>query len=61
VAVPVNAAVGDLAGGHLQGGKQRGGAVAEVVVGAPLGQPRPERQDRLRAVQRLDLGLLVHT
>ena len=60
MAVPVKAAVGHLAGGHLQGGKQRGGAVADVVVGAPLGQPRPQRQDRRGAVQRLDLGLLVH-
>jgi hypothetical protein len=28
--------------------------------GAPLGQSRSQRQDRLGAVQRLDLGLLVH-
>jgi hypothetical protein len=31
-----------------------------VVVGAALGQARQHRQDRLGAVQRLDLGLLVH-
>ena len=51
---------GDLAGGHVQRGEQGGDAVAQVVVGAPLGHPGHHRQHRSRAVQRLNLGLLVH-
>ena len=39
VAVPVVAGVGDLAGGDFQGGEQRGGAVAHVVVGGLSGSP----------------------
>src|SRR5262249_58626812 len=53
------AGVGGLAGGHLQRGEQRGGAVALVVVGGLLPQPGPQRQDRRGPVQRLDLTLLV--
>jgi hypothetical protein len=60
VAVPWLAGVGDRAGGHLQRREQRGRAVPEVVVGAPLGPARPYRADRLGPLQRLDLGLLVH-
>ena len=48
------------AGGHVEGGEQGGDAVADVVVGAPLGHARHHRQDRCTAVQRLDLRLLVH-
>jgi len=40
--------------------EQAGDAVALVVMGAPLGHASQHRQQRLRAVQRLDLGLLVH-
>ena len=50
----------DLAGGHLEGGKQGRGAVALVIV-AMAGQ-RPavrELQIALRPLQRLDRGLLV--
>ena len=49
-----------LAGGHLEGGEQRRGAVALVIV-AVAGQ-RPavgELQIALRPLQRLDRGLLV--
>jgi hypothetical protein len=60
VAMPRLAGVGDAAGGHLQGGEQGGGAVAEVVVGAPLDPSWRQGLDRLGAFQRLDLGLLVH-
>jgi hypothetical protein len=35
------------------------GAVPLVVVGAFLGQPEVDRQQRLGAVHRMDLGLLV--
>ena len=59
VPVPRVAGVGDLAGGDLQCGEQRGGAVADVVVGGLLRQPGPHRQDRRSPVQGLDLGLLV--
>jgi hypothetical protein len=40
--------------GHLQGGKQRRGAVSAVIVGAPLWPSGCYRSDRLRALQRLD-------
>ena len=33
--------------------------MALIVVGAPLGDARGQRQERLRAIQRLDLALLV--
>ena len=49
----------DFAGGDIQRGEQRRGAMAFVVVGSPLGDARRQRQQRLRAVQRLNLTLLV--
>jgi hypothetical protein len=39
VAVTRFADPGDLAGGNVQRGEQRGGAVADVVVGVALGDP----------------------
>ena len=45
--------------GDVERGEQAGDAVADVVVGASLGHARHHRQDRLGAVQGLDLGLLV--
>ncbi len=59
-AVAVVAAIEDLAGRDLQRGEQCGGPVALVVMGGLLAQPGPDWQDRLRAVQRLDLRLLIH-
>lgn len=47
---------GDLPGGDLQGSEQAGGAVADVVVGLLFGNSLAQRQDRLGAVQGLDLG-----
>ena len=47
-------------GGHVQGGKQGGGAVALVVVGNPFHVAQTQRQQRLTSFQRLDLALLVH-
>jgi len=44
----------------VQGGKQRGGAVASIVVRAPFDLPRAHRQQRSRPVQRLNLGFLIH-
>jgi hypothetical protein len=55
VAVVGLAGVGGPAGGDLQRREQHGRAVAEVVVGAPLGPARPYRADRLDPLQRLDL------
>src|SRR3954454_12410635 len=57
-AVAVITAIDHAAGRDLQRGEQRGRAVALVVVRRALGHPGPQGQDRLRAVQRLDLGLL---
>ena len=52
--------VGDhVAGGDVERGVQVRGAVALVVMGAPLGRAGQHRQHRRGAVQRLDLGLLV--
>src|SRR3972149_6193956 len=50
----------DLAGLDVQGGEERGRAVADVVVGTTLDLAGAQGQDRLRAVQGLDLRLFVH-
>src|SRR6516164_1839519 len=55
------AAADDPTGGDVQGGEQRGCAVALVVMTAPRDLPRPQRQQRLSAVERLDLRLFVDT
>ena len=60
VRVAGEAAPEHLAAGDLERGKQAGGAVSLVVVRHPCGQPRPQRQQRLRSVEGLDLGLLVY-
>jgi hypothetical protein len=49
----------DLAGLHVQGREQRSSTVADVVVGAPFDLAGTHRQDRLAAVQGLNLRLLV--
>ena len=49
----------NLAGGDVQRREERGGAVAHVVVGVPLDLARSHGQHRLRAIERLDLALLV--
>ena len=48
-----------LPGGDVEGGVEVGGAVADVVVCLPRRHPRHQRQHRRRAVERLDLRLLV--
>src|SRR5262245_16752318 len=58
-AVAWEALADHLAGGHIERGKQAGGAVSNIVVGAPLGLARPQRQERLSAVERLHLALFV--
>ncbi len=52
---------GDLAGRDVQGGEQRGGAVADVVVGLAFGHPDPHRHGGRGAIQGLDLALLIDT
>jgi hypothetical protein len=54
------AAADHRAGGDVEGGEQRSGAVALVVMGAPLDLAGAHRQQRLAAIQCLDLRLLVH-
>jgi hypothetical protein len=49
------------AGGDVEGGEERGGAMARVVMAALLHLAGPHRQQLLGAVERLDLGFLVHT
>src|SRR5262245_10226805 len=58
--VPLHAAAADLAFGHVEGGKQRGSAVALVVMRHRPATARFQRQARLRAVERLDLRFLVN-
>ena len=48
-----------LPGGDVERGVEVGGAVADVVMAAPLGHPGHQRQHRRRPVERLDLRLLV--
>ena len=55
VAMTRHAAADDRAVEHVEGGEQRGRAVALVVVGHRAGLARLERQARLGAVERLDL------
>src|SRR5512135_2264543 len=49
----------DLAALDIKGREERGGPVTDVVVGPALDLPRPQRQNRLRAIQSLDLRLLI--
>ena len=54
-------ALGDhRAGGHVQGGKQCGGAVADVVVSDTLDVAQTHGQQRLGPIQGLDLRFLVN-
>ena len=51
----------DLARGDIQGGKQGGSPVANVVVGHPFEVAKANRQERLRSLERLHLALLIDT
>src|SRR5262245_53629534 len=44
----------------IEGSEQRGGSVADIVVGPALRNAGHHWQDRLLAIQRLDLALLIH-
>ena len=59
--VPGEALADDPAGGDVEGGKQCRRAVPFVAVAAPLDLAGPHGQQRLRAVERLDLAFLVDT
>ena len=50
----------DFARGDIPGSKERGGAVAIVVVGSALGLSGFHRQNRLAAFQSLHLTFLIH-
>jgi hypothetical protein len=58
--VTLVAAVGHGAGRDLKSREQRGGPVALLVVLGLLRESRTERKDRLGAIERLDLRLLIH-
>jgi len=59
--VPLAALSNNLAGGDLQSRVEARQSIPTIVVRLAGRQSRPQRQDRLRAVQSLYLGLLVHT
>ena len=59
MAVPGLALGDDLAALHVEGGKQRGRAVAHVVMRDPFEVAQAHRQDRLGALQGLNLALLI--
>src|SRR5712671_5694321 len=49
----------DGSGLYVEGGKQRGRPVPLVVMGVPFGLPGSHREQRLGAIQRLDLRFLI--
>ena len=51
----------DIAGGDVERRVQVGGAVADVVMGPPLGRSWQQRKHWRGAIQCLDLALLVDT
>jgi len=60
VAVSGQAGGDHLTRQHIERRQQRGGTVALVVTGLPLGDAGPQGQDGLGALQGLDLALFVH-
>ena len=57
----VGAEIGDhFAGGEIHGGEQVDGAIADIVMGLSFRGGWQHRQDWGSAVQRLDLGFLIH-
>jgi hypothetical protein len=57
--VLVNGSAKHLACTGVECGEQREGSMPVVLEPVPLQSPRRERQDRIKTVQRLDLGLLI--
>ena len=60
-AMPTQARSQDLAGLHVQGGKERVRAVPGIVMAAAFHLPWTHRQQRLHTVKRLDLGFFINT
>ena len=50
----------NLATSNVQGSEQRGGAVANIVVGDSFDIAQTHRQKGLSAIEGLDLALFVH-
>jgi hypothetical protein len=61
VPVPGFALGGHRTGGHVQGGKQGGGAVADLVVSDTFDVAQTHGQQRLGAIDGLDMRFLVNT
>ena len=59
--MPGHAFANDSASFHVERREQRGRSVPLVVMRAPFGLAKPHRQQRLRAIERLDLRFLVDT
>src|ERR1700679_3940571 len=59
-AMPAMAFADDLSGFHIEGGEQGCRPVTRIVVSTPFQLSRSHWEQRLRAVQSLDLRLLVH-
>src|SRR5207248_5663196 len=57
--VPAMTRADHLTRDEVEGREQRGRAVAAVVVGPPLGDPRSQGKDWLGAIEGLDLRLLI--
>ena len=51
----------DFTGGNLQGSNHRLRSVSHIFIGPTLRFPGTERKQRLRAIQRLNPWLFVHT
>src|SRR6266478_825489 len=49
----------DGSGLHVEGGKERGRPVPPIIMGVPLGLPGSHREQRLGAIERLDLRFLI--
>src|SRR5947209_16220142 len=49
-----------FAGGHIQGGKQRRGPVADIVMSLTFGYARSQGQDRPCPVECLNLAFLIY-
>jgi hypothetical protein len=49
----------DLPVGNVEGGKERGGAVPLIVVGDAIDVAKPHRQNRLGALERLNLAFFI--
>ncbi len=49
----------DFTGGHIERGKQRSGAMTEILAGRPLGGAAAQGQDGLCSLQRLTLAFFI--